>query len=174
MGDSFTEGLGVVYESTFAGRLASSYAAEGIDVLNAGVLTYSGRVVDAPGLPFDLIGAWTRNSLTYRGVAKAAQILRPHAPLVGCTSVDAREFVCLGGWTLSRAAMDRYGRDGLRRADEQMTRLAALLRARGIPLMIVVYPWPQQSLWNDRSSLQVSYWRRWAERERVGFIERAC
>jgi lysophospholipase L1-like esterase len=52
-----------------------------------------------------------------------------------------------------------------------MTRLAALLRARGIPLTIVVYPWPHQLIWEDRSSVQVTYWRDWAAREQTGFIE---
>jgi len=48
---------------------------------------------------------------------------------------------------------------------------AGLLRRRGIPLTVVVYPWPQQRQWNDRNSLQVRYWREWANRERVEFIK---
>ncbi len=41
IGDSFTEGIGVEYESTFVGRIAQALAGKGIEVLNAGVSTYS-------------------------------------------------------------------------------------------------------------------------------------
>jgi len=41
IGDSFTEGLGVDYESTFAGILAKKYAAAGAEILDAGVVSYS-------------------------------------------------------------------------------------------------------------------------------------
>jgi hypothetical protein len=52
-----------------------------------------------------------------------------------------------------------------------MTALAQFLAARGIPLTLVVYPWPQQLLWNDRHSLQVSFWRSWAGARNVRFVE---
>jgi hypothetical protein len=41
IGDSFTEGLGVRFESTFAGRIQSALRPRHIDVLNAGVASYS-------------------------------------------------------------------------------------------------------------------------------------
>jgi lysophospholipase L1-like esterase len=41
MGDSFTEGAGVEFKSTFAGHLADRFAKYGIDLLNAGVSAYS-------------------------------------------------------------------------------------------------------------------------------------
>jgi hypothetical protein len=41
LGDSFTEGLGYAYEETFAGILHMRLAPRGIDVLNAGVSSYS-------------------------------------------------------------------------------------------------------------------------------------
>lgn len=41
MGDSFTEGVGVVYERTFVGIVDSVLGAQGIDVLNGGVSGYS-------------------------------------------------------------------------------------------------------------------------------------
>jgi hypothetical protein len=43
MGDSFTEGLGVPFEETFAGRLAQDLAPD-TEVLNAGVIGYSPKV----------------------------------------------------------------------------------------------------------------------------------
>ena len=44
LGDSFTEGIGVVYEDTFVGRIAQALAPQGIEVLNAGVASYSPRL----------------------------------------------------------------------------------------------------------------------------------
>jgi len=44
MGDSFTEGIGVDYEDTFAGRLEETVGPRGIEVLNAGVVGYSPRL----------------------------------------------------------------------------------------------------------------------------------
>jgi len=44
MGDSFTEGVSCAYEHTFAGILHSRLAPRGIDVLNAGVVSYAPTV----------------------------------------------------------------------------------------------------------------------------------
>jgi hypothetical protein len=41
MGDSFTEGLGVEYEDTFVGRVARALEKDGVEVLNAGCMSYS-------------------------------------------------------------------------------------------------------------------------------------
>jgi hypothetical protein len=41
IGDSFTEGIGVRYEDTFAGLAAEALAPRGIEVLNAGVASFS-------------------------------------------------------------------------------------------------------------------------------------
>lgn len=44
MGDSFAEGLGNAWPDTFAGRLAARWAGQGMDVLNAAVVSYSPSV----------------------------------------------------------------------------------------------------------------------------------
>jgi hypothetical protein len=41
IGDSFTEGTGVRYEDSFVGRIARAYQKRDIEVLNAGVISYS-------------------------------------------------------------------------------------------------------------------------------------
>ncbi len=41
IGDSFTEGVGIDYERTFVGLIEAGLAERGIDVLNAGVVSYS-------------------------------------------------------------------------------------------------------------------------------------
>jgi hypothetical protein len=61
IGDSFTEGIGVRYEDTFAGLAAEALAPKGIEVLNAGVASFSPimylrrvrNLVEEVGLRFD-------------------------------------------------------------------------------------------------------------------------
>jgi len=54
MGDSFAEGIGVPWEETLAGRLSSSLAAEGVEVLNGAVASYSPSLISAKlGYLFD-------------------------------------------------------------------------------------------------------------------------
>jgi hypothetical protein len=63
LGDSFTEGLGVPYEDTFAGMLARAGASRGVEVLNAAVSSYSPSIhyrkaryyLEAVGLRVDAI-----------------------------------------------------------------------------------------------------------------------
>lgn len=61
IGDSFTEGIGVPYEDTFAGIAAAALAPRGIEVMNAGVASFSPilylrrveDLVESVGLRFD-------------------------------------------------------------------------------------------------------------------------
>jgi len=61
IGDSFTEGIGVPYEQTFVGLLEEALAPRGIEVLNAGVASYTPiidyrrvkQLVEEVGLRFD-------------------------------------------------------------------------------------------------------------------------
>lgn len=61
MGDSFTEGIGLPYDDTFAGIIARTLKVENVDVLNAGVVSYSPIIywrktkylIETVGLQFD-------------------------------------------------------------------------------------------------------------------------
>ena len=61
IGDSFTEGIGVAYEDTFAGRAAAALAPDGVEVLNAGAASFSPiiylrrvrNLIEDEGLRFD-------------------------------------------------------------------------------------------------------------------------
>jgi hypothetical protein len=67
------------------------------------------------------------------------------------------------GWTTKNPDPVKYrplGIDGgIARSLENMTKLSDLLKSRGIPLTIVVYPWAQQIAQDDRDSRQVRLWR---------------
>jgi hypothetical protein len=115
-----------------------------------------------------------RNTLlTRRLLSLVKRVVRPPTPSTpSCDPpLSMDHWSCRPGWTSSERIRAKYGWAGLRAANEHMTRLAAFLAARGIPLTVVVYPWPQQLEWNDRSSLQVSHWRTWSANERVRFVE---
>lgn len=45
IGDSFTEGIGYPHEETFVGLIETSLAGQGIEVLNAAVVTYSPKLI---------------------------------------------------------------------------------------------------------------------------------
>jgi lysophospholipase L1-like esterase len=73
-------------------------------------------------------------------------------------------------WTLDEAIFDAYGREGLARAADNMTRLHELVSAHGVRLTLAVYPWPDQIVGNDIDSKQVSYWKEWAQARGVRFL----
>jgi len=75
------------------------------------------------------------------------------------------------GWTFDASLMAEYGQAGLARARERMDALAALLAGRGIRLTVAVYPWPDQVLLRDRTSVQARFWQEWAEAHGAGFLD---
>jgi lysophospholipase L1-like esterase len=75
-----------------------------------------------------------------------------------------------GIWTIDRVVYERYGKRGLELAATNMRRLVGLCRSRGIGVTIAVYPWPNQIFADDLESIQVSFWRDFAERNRIGFL----
>ena len=244
IGDSFAEGVGVEFDSTTAGRLASLGRVGGVDVLNAAVASYSpviyyrkmrdllerqklrvdevvvfidiSDVMDEAYLDLDTNdrvrghppGGWeghlkgpddyastgslnsrlrqflsTHTFVLYRALSVVAHPLRHSrvlslavsgAPYEGPSCdppIPADDPHCRAGWTNSAAIMDKFGRTGLARGTAHMSQLAAVLRQRGIPMTVVVYPWPYQLQWNDRHSIQSSTWRAWAEAQQVGFVD---
>ena len=60
---------------------------------------------------------------------------------------------------------------GLARSLKNMQALADLLEQKGIPLTIVVYPWPVELALEDRDSRQVALWRDFCARKCKAFID---
>ena len=75
-----------------------------------------------------------------------------------------------GSWTLPGKEYDAFGEIGLKVASEAMTKLNQFLTRKKINLTVVVYPWPFQIAKMDIDSLQVRFWRDWAEKTDSGFI----
>jgi hypothetical protein len=74
-------------------------------------------------------------------------------------------------WTVEEGIYQAYGEKGLREATGYMDRLRDLLRARGLPLTVAVYPWPDQIARGDLDSRQVRHWRKWCEGAGAQFVD---
>ena len=59
---------------------------------------------------------------------------------------------------------------GLRKEETKMTQLWQLLQQRGIPVSVVVYPWPAQIAHDKIDSRQVQMWRDWCNGKCQRFI----
>jgi len=73
-------------------------------------------------------------------------------------------------WTIDDKLFQEYGKDGLDKTAFYMDLLFKLLRQHEIKLTIAVYPWPDQIINNDLNSIQVVFWKNWAKKRDVGFL----
>ena len=216
IGDSFTEGLGLPFEETFAGKLylAGQAAANKTEFLNAGVAGYSPTIYYAKikhfldrGLKFDEvilasdISDVQEEATSYFCIDEIPEY-RAHCgrrssslgPVVraGFWNFEPRDTFAVSdvlvntikhylywytgvttyrivhrnvraGWTIPGSNVGDFAplgvEGGIERSRRHMQALADLLSARGIPLTIVVYPWPVQLYRDDRDSRQVRIWQ---------------
>jgi hypothetical protein len=56
-------------------------------------------------------------------------------------------------------------------AESNMQKLVDLARRHGVKVTVSVYPWPVQIRLRDLASRQVSFWRDFATRNEIGFID---
>lgn len=73
-------------------------------------------------------------------------------------------------WTIDSTVYEDYGREGVARMEESMTRLHELLGRHEVALTVAVYPWPDQVAAADLDSRQVQIWQRWSEERGVRFV----
>jgi hypothetical protein len=228
IGDSFTEGIGMSFEDSFAGMLyrAGQQRSEKIEFLNAGVASYSPSIyykkikyLLESGLQFDEVVLFsdtsdvTDEATSYFCIDDDPKYRAHCSPAEGSMQTAAspprkKDFLIdrfvvtnrvriyikrsiqsfLGnrrralntdhkriGWAIPGldVAADNQPlgvEGGIARSLQNMRALADLLKARNIPLTIVVYPWAQQIAQGDRDSRQVSLWRDFCESRCKAFI----
>lgn len=73
-------------------------------------------------------------------------------------------------WTIQDEPYEDYGRVGLKKAARYMDQLYDLTQQHHITMTIAVYPWPDQIVHHDLDSLQVRFWRDWANTHSVVFF----
>ncbi len=130
IGDSFTEGVGVTFEETFAGILARELGGRGIEVLNAAVTSYSPviyyrkieHLLEEEGLRFDALVVFLDVSdiqdeaLRYRlDAADRVVDVEPPAPLSG--SERLLRFARLNSLTANVASRTRLALERARLSD---------------------------------------------------------
>jgi hypothetical protein len=228
IGDSFTEGIGMSFEDSFAGMLyrAGQQRSGKIEFLNAGVASYSPSIyykkvkyLLESGLQFDEVVLFsdtsdvTDEATSYFCIDDDPKYKAHCSPSEGSMQPVASppkkpdffidRFVVtnrvrisikrsiqsfLGnrrraintdhkrvGWAIpgfdAGPECRPLGVDGgIARSLQNMGALADLLKARHIPLTIVVYPWAQQIAQGDRDSRQVSLWRDFCKGRCKAFI----
>jgi lysophospholipase L1-like esterase len=223
IGDSFTEGVGMTFEESFAGRLAQAGGdrAQQTEVLNAGVMSYSPviyfkkiKYLIEAGLQFDEIVVLPdlsdvtdeatqyfcidddpryralcgrpESTINEQRVPRGLQLYFVMTDRVRSLLERAikrqlgghreRALHRRSGWTFpdfdvgeDYAPLGVEG--GIARALQNMQALADLVKARGIRLVVAVYPWPMQLEHNDRNSRHVQIWRDFCARNGVDFID---
>jgi hypothetical protein len=74
-------------------------------------------------------------------------------------------------WTFDDAAWAAYGAEGRRIAALRLDRLQEYLGAKGIPMTLAVYPWPDQILFDPEAPRHLGFWRQWAAQRDIQFID---
>lgn len=72
-------------------------------------------------------------------------------------------------WTTDPSLRVKIGMPGLRQSRARLDDMKALADEHGVAMALVVYPWPDQIAEKDEDSLQVRYWKDWAEASGVRF-----
>jgi lysophospholipase L1-like esterase len=216
MGDSFTEGVGVRFEETFAGLLYRSglERVDKVEFLNGGVVGYSPVIyyrkikhLLESGLRFDEVVVFPDQSdvadeathffcvdedprynayCSRETIEETRRANRPpHSLARNFIVADrirqtakkairrwrhpmARDLWPLPGVDLPLPPLGVEG--GIARALSNMQKLADLLAEYGIPLTLVVYPWPNQIFYDDRESRQIAIWRAFCVKNCQEFI----
>jgi len=232
IGDSFTDGVGVPWEDTFAGQLEKALAPMGIEVLNAGCNSYTpilSRIkirylIEKVGLHFDQVFLFLdmsdlKDELFYEEDDQGRARLIPYGPFASQAGWGTRveewseisenwiepNFVVLGAvsrnlklwlrkatrkelgkrglftnqappvWMLQWEEYDGPERpvitDGVEKLKRSIGDLSRFLRARGIPLTLVVYPYPFHVLRGDRDASVVKIWRPWCADQGISFLD---
>jgi hypothetical protein len=73
-------------------------------------------------------------------------------------------------WTYDEKAWKEYGEAGRAKAAANMDKLAKLLEEKGLPLTLVVYPWPDQIFRDPEAPRHQQFWKDWAEAHKASFI----
>lgn len=109
---------------------------------------------------FVILGAIVRN---------ARLQWRKHASPTGVTEYDAIPDWAYN-WPDYQGPHQNLVEKGLHKIKKEMTRLSNELKARNIPLTLVVYPWPQQVRAGMRPSRAETEWAAWAVENGAQFV----
>jgi len=73
-------------------------------------------------------------------------------------------------WPNKQSALDEWGWEGLSLCERYMTEVQKLCARHGIRLAIVIYPSPYQLTGSNLGGIPVTFWRAFAEKRGIGFL----
>ena len=231
IGDSFTDGVGVPWEETFAGRLEAALAPKEIEVLNAGCNSYTPilskikirHLVEKVGLQFDQVFLFldmsdVKDELFYEEDDQGRARLIPYGPFASRAGWGTKveefseisenwiepNFVILGAlsrnlklWVrrMTRKELGKRGlftnqappawilqwedcpgpekpvvEAGIQKLKRNIGELAGFLKARGIPLTLVIYPYPYHVERGTTRTSMERIWILWCAQNRIDLI----
>ncbi|MEZ6036587.1 MAG: GDSL-type esterase/lipase family protein [Planctomycetota bacterium] len=90
-----------------------------------------------------------------------------HAVRDGINVVDHE----CSSWSFDEALWQRHGERGIAGCDHYLTLLRDYVAALGVPMTLVVYPWPDQVRRHEVDCRQRTYWAEWCARHGVQFVD---
>ncbi|MEE2760613.1 MAG: hypothetical protein VYE18_04135, partial [Pseudomonadota bacterium] len=85
--------------------------------------------------------------------------------------ISATTEMAASRWTFDDEAWADYGAEGRQKAANRLDKLLAYVEGRGIKMTLVVYPWPDQILFDPDAPRHLGFWRQWAGARGVQFID---
>ena len=196
IGDSFTEGVGVSFDSSFVGRIASTWQSRNIEVLNAGVVTYSPRLyylkmkewIENQHLSFDhlvvvLDNADIQDEIVYENwtpgfwhystslsVYEKAQI-RFNKIITPSISWDQQDYYKeRDKWLYEPALYHKWASLGFSLALQNIKKLQQLCLSNQRKLTLVIFPRPEQIRRGAISDSYVKAWTNFCKQEKIPLI----
>ena len=197
LGDSFTEGLGCDQADTFPGRIERALGPDEIEVLNAGVMSYSPKLyllkakhllsaglridalhvlVDVSDVPDEIAyQTWNPGTVEEPGLISTRTLRRLSRWSLGCRFL-VRRFRSAElppdrlHWPYDDHAFATW-RGGLELAQEHMRALAQECRRRGVAMAVVVYPYPEQLRRGSGGDRHFEAWSRFCAQEDIPLLD---
>lgn len=73
-------------------------------------------------------------------------------------------------WSFSPQLYEKWGKTGLNLAETNMQHLVDLCSAHDIRVTVVIYPWPSHISKSKINDIQVEFWQKFCNKNRIGFI----
>tara|TARA_B100000989_G_scaffold286224_1_gene254670 strand:+ start:2914 stop:4050 length:1137 start_codon:yes stop_codon:yes gene_type:complete len=75
-----------------------------------------------------------------------------------------------GNWTSKNSDWELYGKKGLELSDYYLNLLLELCSENNIDFTLVIYPWPYQIYYKDKSNIHSKYWNKWSKEKNIKLI----
>lgn len=73
-------------------------------------------------------------------------------------------------WSYTKAKYEKWGKEGLKLAAQNMDKLNELCKTNQIAVKLVLYPWPNLIQRNDLNNIQVIFWRNYCIKNNIELI----